>query len=76
MEKYRVEFTSAENSFVADFNDAWYREIVEADSIVEAVDCVKDMLDEEGIDTEGFLFRVDDEEITELTGVREWVYVN
>lgn len=39
MEKYRVEFTSAENSFVADFNDAWCREIVEADSIVEAVDC-------------------------------------
>ena len=76
MKQYRVEFTNAENSFVADFNGAWYREIVEADSIVEAVDCVKDMLDEEGIDTEGFLFRVDDEEITELTGVREWVYVN
>lgn len=76
MKKYKVEFTSAENSFVADFNDAWYCEIVEADSIVEAADCVKDMLDEEGIGTEGFLFRVDDEEIAELTGVREWVYIN
>lgn len=76
MKKYVVEFTSAENSFVADFNDDWYREIVEADSIVEAVDCVKDTLDEEGIGTEGFLFRVDDEEIAELTGVREWVYIN
>lgn len=76
MKEYRVEFTNAENSFVADFNDAWCCEIVEADSIVEAVDCVKDMLDEEGIGIEGFLFRVDDEEIAELTGVREWVYIN
>ena len=66
MEKYRVEFTEAENT--ACYTEEWYSEITEADSYVDAFDNIKQLMIEDDVEPEEFIFRAKTAEDT------EWVY--
>lgn len=66
MRKYRVEYTEAENT--ACYTGEWYSEIIEADSYVDAFDNIKQLMIEDDVEPEEFIFRAKtDEDI-------EWVY--
>lgn len=66
MEKYRVEFTEAENT--ACYMGEWYSEFIEADSYVDAFDNIKQLMIEDDVEPEEFIFRAKTDEDT------EWVY--
>lgn len=64
MRKYRVEFTKAENAYT----NEWYEVITEAESYVEAFDNIEQLMIENGMVPEEFIFRaITDEETA-------WVY--
>ena len=66
MKIYRVEFTEAENSAL--YTGEWYLEITEADSYVDAFDNIKQLMIEDDVEPEEFIFRAKTVEDT------EWVY--
>ena len=66
MKKYRVEFIEAEKS--ACYTGEWYLEITEADSYVDAFDNIKQLMIEDDVEPEEFIFRAKTDEDT------EWVY--
>lgn len=66
MKKYRVEFTEAENT--ACYIGEWYSEFIEADSYVDAFDSIKQLMIEDDVEPEEFVFRA------KTDGDIEWVY--
>lgn len=69
MEKYRVEFTEADNVIEANITGNWFCESVMSESYLEAFDLIKEyLLIEFGFEPEEFIFRAKTDEDT------EWVY--
>lgn len=66
MKKYRIEFTEAENTAL--YTGEWYSEITEADSYVDAFDSIKQLMIEDDVEPEEFIFRAKTDEDT------EWIY--
>lgn len=55
MKEYIVEFTSAENNYT--YTGQWCDERVEAETEEEAIEFVKDYLDEHGDDSKEYIYR-------------------
>lgn len=66
MKKYVVEFTEAENT--ACYTGEWYSEITEAESYVDAFDNIKQLMIEDDVEPEEFIFRA------KADGGTAWVY--
>lgn len=73
MREYRVEFTEKENNY--NYTGEWYTEVVEAEIAEEAIELLKAHFDENGGDSEDYIYRIRNMEKVTLHGLDEEVAV-
>ena len=73
MREYRVEFTEKENNY--NCTGEWYTEVVEAETAEEAIELLKAHFDENGGDSEDYIYRIRNMEKVTLHGLDEEVTV-